>query len=87
MSRMIRKQVYIAAEHDAFLKQRARELGVTEADLIRQGIEQLRRAPAEQYQDEQAWREERAFIEERARMPEHGGRRQWTRDELYDERA
>jgi hypothetical protein len=81
---MVRKQVYIAPDQDAFLKQRASELGVTEADLIRQGIEQLRRAPGLRYLDDQAWQEEWAFIQERARIPEQGGKRRWTRDELYD---
>jgi hypothetical protein len=84
MARMVRKQVYIEAEQEAFLKHRARELGVTEADLIRQGIEQLRCAPIQHYRDEQAWEEEWAFIQERARIPGQGGIRTWTRDELYD---
>ncbi len=84
MARMVRKQVYIAADQDAFLKQRARELGVTEADVVRQGIEELRRATNHGYRDEQAWQEERAFIEQRLRLPSRGGTRTWTRDELYD---
>jgi hypothetical protein len=84
MSRMVRKQVYIAAEQEAFLKLRAKELDVTEAELIRQGIEQLRRAPATSYRDDRAWQEELAFIQERAKMPEQGGERGWARDELYD---
>jgi hypothetical protein len=81
---MVRKQVYIAAEQDAFLKQRAKELDVTEAELIRQGIEQLRHAPATRYRDDRAWQDELAFIQERAKIPEQGGERRWTRDELYD---
>src|SRR5207248_2950525 len=44
MTRMIRKQVYVTAEHAAFLKRGAHELGVTESELIRQGIERLEHA-------------------------------------------
>jgi hypothetical protein len=84
MARMVRKQVYIAAEQDEFLKRRAQELDVTEAELIRQGIEQLRAAPPAGYRDDRAWQDERAFIEDRAQIPAQGGQRRWTRDELYD---
>ncbi len=39
MSRMIRKQVYIESRQDATLKQQARALGVTEAEVIRRAID------------------------------------------------
>ena len=86
MARMVRKQVYIAPEHDALLKRRAQELSVTESDLIRWGIEQLARARPTAYLDEQAWQDELARIEERGRLPAVAGKRTWTRDELYDDR-
>ena len=35
MSRMIRKQIYIDLAQEALLKQRAQELGVSEAEFIR----------------------------------------------------
>jgi hypothetical protein len=38
---MVRKQVYITREQNEALKQKAQELGVTEAELIRRGIEGL----------------------------------------------
>jgi hypothetical protein len=41
MSRMVRKQVYIEPEQAELLKQRANELGMSEADLIRRCIDQL----------------------------------------------
>ncbi len=44
MTRMVRKQVYISPAHDAALKQRARHRAVTEAELIRRGIEQATNA-------------------------------------------
>lgn len=86
VARMVRKQIYIEAAHERALKRRARELKVTESELIRRGIEQVTRAPALARPDPGAWEEERAFIRERMRLrvPQTG--RQWTREELYEER-
>lgn len=39
--RMIRKQLYIGEEHDRALKRRARELGVSEAELVRRLLDGL----------------------------------------------
>ncbi len=79
MSRMIRKQVYIRPEHDKLLKRRARELGVTEADLIRHGIERLEQASVSAPRDHAAWEEELAIIRERAKIPAPGKPRSWRR--------
>ncbi len=38
---MIRKQLYIAEEHDRALKRRAAELGVSEAELVRRLLDGL----------------------------------------------
>jgi hypothetical protein len=45
MARMVRQQVYIEARQDAWLKRRAAELGVTEAELIRPGLDRLGHSP------------------------------------------
>lgn len=85
MSRMVRKQVYIEPEQDRSLKRRARELGVTEAELVRRGIEAVAGGPALAFAaDHQAWEEELAFMRERMKIvaPQRG--RGWTREELYD---
>ena len=86
MSRMVRKQIYIEPRQDELLKRRARELGVTEAELIRQAIDEFAHAQASLARKLQVWEEEKAFMQERARMnvPQTG--RTWTRDELYEER-
>lgn len=65
MSRMVRKQVYIEAEQDALLKKRAKELGVSEAELIRRGIEQVLQTPIVFSPDLKLWEEEKEFIEQR----------------------
>lgn len=89
VGRMIRKQVYIEEEHDTLLKRRARELGVTESELIRKGIEQITRSRTSSHRDPRAWQEALAFMRERQRLvgqvPHREGRG-WTREELYEER-
>jgi len=68
------------------LKQRAKELGVTEAELIRMAIDQLGSAPTPSHRDLKAWEEAKAFIQERMQMDVPQTGRTWTRDELYDDR-
>ena len=82
---MVRKQVYIEPAQEQFLKRRAKELGVTEADLIRRAIDTLARTPAGPPFDPEAWTAIVELMEQRARLPIAGGRR-WTRDDLYEER-
>ncbi|HYU18682.1 MAG TPA: hypothetical protein VEQ11_08290 [Chloroflexota bacterium] len=86
MGRMVRKQVYIEPRHDRLVKRRARELGVTEAELIRRAIDQVDRALAALPGDQRAWDEAAAFMQQRARLRAPQTGRAWTRDELYDER-
>ena len=86
MGRMVRRQVYIYPEQGESLKRRAKELGVTEAELIRRGVEQTSRLQETRIPDARAWEEAKAFIKQRMKViaPQTG--RGWTREELYDER-
>lgn len=88
--RMIRKQVYIGAGQEAVLKRAARARGVSEAEIIRQGIELAsQESPTERRRSplaEQAWQEIMEVLEERRRMDAPPGPRGWTRDELYEKR-
>ena len=92
MARMVRKQVYIGAEHEQQLNRRARELGLTESELIRRGIERIAHGPLPR--DQQALRDFLAFVRGRAERlrpsrivaPVSGTGRGWTREELYDRR-
>lgn len=84
MAHKVRKQIYLDPHHARLLKQLARDLGVSEAALIRQAVDQqaahlvpLRRDPA-------VWQQERAFIERLIRKGAVPGRRSWTRDELHE---
>lgn len=85
MARMIRKQVYIAPEQERLLKRLAKQRGVPEAELIREGIERIAVAPRRPT-DKSGWQREERFIRERRvfDVPQTG--RGWTRDEIYEER-
>ena len=52
--RMVRKQFLITADQNRQLKQRASELGVTEAEIVRDGID---KALQEGSGNDQGWRE------------------------------
>ena len=83
---MIRKQVYIEARQDRSLKRRARQTGVSEAELVRRGIDALDRGATDAVRDPDLWRAARAHIvrQRRAAVPQTG--RTWRRDDLYEER-
>ena len=84
MSQMIRKQVYIATRQEHLLKRLAKELGVTEADLIRQGLDQILQAGVTFTPNPEAWERERAFIKQWAQKGKVKGKRTWRREDLYD---
>ena len=82
---MIRKQIYIRPEQEEALDRRSKELGISEAELIRQYIDDGSPRPSKS-ERAKAWQELLASMKERAKMrvPQTG--RTWTRDELYEER-
>ncbi|MGH7381127.1 MAG: hypothetical protein ACREKR_02725 [Candidatus Methylomirabilales bacterium] len=87
MSRMVRKQIYLEPGQEKRLKQQARALGVSEAELIRRGVGQVTRLSAAVPLDPKAWQDELAFIRKRARRRKALGQtRRWTREALYAER-
>jgi hypothetical protein len=83
---MVRKQVYIEEDQEAFLKQRAKELGVTEAELIRRGIERLHQAPAGVPFDRESWHDVVAFLTERGDLATATTTTPWKREDAYEER-
>lgn len=86
MPRMIRKQIYIELRQEELLKRRAKQLGIPESELIRRGIDQISRVPLNLTPDLQAWEEAKAFIKQRMNIVAPQTGRDWTRDDLYDER-
>ncbi len=80
---MVRKQVYIEERQEKMLKKLSRELNVSQAELIRRGIDEIIDQTATQARRMKAWEEFKEFAMSRPEVPE-GGKRTWTRDELYD---
>ncbi len=84
MSELVRKQFYISKKHDAMLKERAKVLGTTEAELVREAIEAQLGKIRFSRKHLQQWQEEKKFIRELiGKGPAKGGRT-WKRDDLYD---
>jgi hypothetical protein len=86
MAAMVRKQVYIGPDQERFLKHRASELGIAEADLIRQAVDLLAQTPATHNFDPEAWADEEAMLDRRARVEAGKSAWQFRRDEIYRER-
>jgi hypothetical protein len=86
--RMVRKQVYITPEQDKKLKECAQRLGVSEAELIRRGIELVEGGSDERrIQRLAAWKRLEVMMDEHIRTrPEGSGIDKFNRDEVYAER-
>jgi hypothetical protein len=87
MAAMVRKQVYIEPDQERFLKRRSSELGIAEADLIRQAVDLLAQTPATHSFDPDAWADEEAALDRRARVAaKRSTAWRFRRDEMYHER-
>jgi hypothetical protein len=81
---MIRKQVYIEEGQERRLKARARALGVTEAELIRQSLDRSLGPSPVAHPDPAAWERVLLYIRRyRSKAPGRPGQ-PWSRDELHD---
>lgn len=84
MAEMVRKQVYIEPRQDALLKRLSRDLGLSEAELIRSGIDRFLGLGMLPARDLTVWAEERHFIQQRMNQAAIRGERTWKREALYD---
>jgi len=57
MARKVRKQLYTEARQEKILKRRAKELDVSEVELIRQGLDLVLARGESPVPDPQAWEE------------------------------
>jgi hypothetical protein len=86
MPRLVRKQIYIEPRQDALLKQKARFLGVTEAEVIRETLDRQLASVRLDVRDLRAWEREKAFIAKRMAKGLAPGTRRWKREDAYEER-
>ena len=85
---VVRKQLYLREDQDALLKQRARDLGISEAELVRRALDRFLASPEE----EQRSPEEAVFrfldlaekVQKHHRFPEDW---RFRRGEVYQERG
>jgi len=84
MATKVRKQIYIEPQQDVILKRLARERGVTEAEIIRQSIDQHTRVLRFPKRDLTAWEEERAYILHLIQQGTVAGGRAWRREDLHE---
>ena len=90
MERMIRKQIYIQKRQETMLKRLARQRGVSEADLIREAIDrQLEQGTSTLPKSSpEAWERAHQFmLNLHAQGPIPNRSRNWTREDLYEERV
>jgi len=81
---MVRKQVYIESRQEILLKRLAQQAGITEAEIIRQAIDQHTRTVVLTNRDLAAWQREVSFIDDLIRQGPVPGGRTWRREELHE---
>lgn len=85
MGTKIRKQIYIEIEQEQRLKNLSRQIGLSEAELIRQALDRHTRGIIPIQPNLIAWEEERAFIEQLIAAGPIAGGRSWQREDLYEQ--
>jgi hypothetical protein len=88
MTQMVRKQIYIEKRQKARLKQAAKTSGLSEAEIVRQAIDQHLTAGGKGLpHDPAVWEMAVALVQSlQAQGPLRQQGPRWTRDELYEER-
>ena len=88
MAQMVRKQVYIEKRQAQMLKRRAKQRGVSEAEIVREALDKLDTTIAKDdfTPDPDAFQKLMESLHSFAKAPPVPGRRDWTRDDLYEER-
>lgn len=85
MSDLVRKQFYITKSQEKLLKKKAAEMGVTEAELIREALDSQAYTIGYPRRSAEKWQEECTFIKDRMTIKELSHtQRAWKREELYD---
>lgn len=84
MTGKVRKQIYIESYQETMLKQLVKETGISEAEIIRQAIDQHTRLFQLPKRDRSAWEKERLFISNLIQQGPIPGRRTWRREDLHE---
>jgi len=85
MSDLIRKQLYITKSQDNMLKIKAKEMGLTEAEIVREALDKAANMVEYPRNSVERWQEELSFINERIAARNISQKeRTWKREDLYD---
>ncbi len=84
MGRKLRKQIYLDPLQEAAIKRQASEAGMSEAEVIRQAIDNQTKVLRHPATALEAWEREEAFIRSLLEQGPAAGRRTWTREDLHD---
>jgi hypothetical protein len=87
MTKMIRKQIYMPEDQDRFLKTKAQELSITEAEVVREALEVYQAYGNHGIIDQSAWLKEREFLIQLSAAQRKEARpspRSWEREDLYE---
>lgn len=85
MTAKVRKQIYIEIHQDADLKRLAKETGLSEAEIIRQAIDERVRPIPYPAPDLNAWAREKAFISSLMQQGTILGEGARRREDLHEE--
>lgn len=84
MPKMVRKQLYIEARQEDLIKAKSKELNISEAELIRRGINATIVSATSVGKDLEAWESSKKFITRLMKKGRVEPGRKWRREELYD---
>lgn len=85
MSDMIRKQLYITKAQDQVLKKKAASYGVSEAEIVREALDNQALVFRYEVNARDKWQQELHFINQcRKGRKDSSTERTWRRDDLYD---
>jgi len=83
---LVRKPPCVRLPYGCFLKRYSAELGVTEAEIVRDALDSYAAYSGSARHDSSAWAAEEAFIDELVSAAESrvAGGRTWQRDDLHE---
>lgn len=84
MTTKVRKQVYIEPDQEEMLKRLSQQTGISEAEIIRQAIDDHTRSARILRRSLRAWEDEREFILQRVARGLVSGQRTWRREDLHE---
>ncbi|UCC87655.1 MAG: hypothetical protein JSV81_22840 [Anaerolineales bacterium] len=84
MATKVRKQVYVEPHQEVNLKRLTREIGISEAEFIRQAIDRHTRSFRPPRRDLSVWEKERTFITHLIQSGSVPGKRTWQREDLHE---